>query len=159
MNIIDYDSKYDEDIKDLLVELQEYIVSIDKYKYNRITDSYREIEFEKTLKDIKEHQGRMLLAIDNDKAIGLVIGTINNEEEATFDFKAPKRGRITELIVSNKYRATGIGKQLMDEIENHLKNIGCKAILIEVFAYNENAKRFYYNRDYSDRVIDIMKEI
>ena len=31
MEIINYDSKYDEQIKDLLVELQEYVVSIDKY--------------------------------------------------------------------------------------------------------------------------------
>lgn len=28
MKIIDYDKKYNEDIKDLLVELQEYIVSM-----------------------------------------------------------------------------------------------------------------------------------
>ncbi len=33
MEIINYDSKYDEQIKDLLVELQEYVVSIDKYYY------------------------------------------------------------------------------------------------------------------------------
>ena len=30
MNIIEYDNKYIEDVKDLLVELEEYIVSIDK---------------------------------------------------------------------------------------------------------------------------------
>ena len=34
MEIIDYSSKYDNDIKDLLVELQEHIVKIDKEKYN-----------------------------------------------------------------------------------------------------------------------------
>lgn len=34
--IIEYDSKYDDDIKDLLVELQEHIAEIDKEKYNII---------------------------------------------------------------------------------------------------------------------------
>ena len=33
MEIIDYSSKYDNDIKDLLFELQEHIVKIDKEKY------------------------------------------------------------------------------------------------------------------------------
>ena len=42
MEIIDYSSKYDNDIKDLLVELQEHIVKIDKEKYNILTDDYRE---------------------------------------------------------------------------------------------------------------------
>ena len=33
MKIIEYNKKYDEDIKDLLVELEEYIVSIDEDQY------------------------------------------------------------------------------------------------------------------------------
>ena len=49
MKIIDYNSMYDEDIKNLLVELQEYIASIDKEKYNIITESYREEYFKKTM--------------------------------------------------------------------------------------------------------------
>ncbi len=40
--VIEYTSKYDEEIKDLLIELQEYIVSIDKEKYNIITSNFRE---------------------------------------------------------------------------------------------------------------------
>ncbi len=47
--IIKYDSKYDEEIKNLLVELQEYIVSIDREKYNIITPEYRDEYFKKTL--------------------------------------------------------------------------------------------------------------
>ena len=39
--IIEYDSMYDEDIKDLLVELQKHISDIDKEGYNILTDDYR----------------------------------------------------------------------------------------------------------------------
>lgn len=53
MEIIDYSSKYNEDIKDLLVELQEYIAEIDREKYNILTDEYREKYFEKTLNDVR----------------------------------------------------------------------------------------------------------
>ncbi len=159
MNIIDYNTKYDEDIKDLLVELQEYIVSIDKDGYNIINDEYREIEFKKTIKEINDFEGKMFLAVENDKAIGLIVGLINNEEQNTYEFRAPKRGRITELIVSSNCRAKGIGRQLMDEMETHFKLVGCKAILIEVFGYNEKAKSFYYRNNYSDRNLEVMKHI
>ena len=43
--VIDYDNIYDESIKELLVLLQEYIVSIDKEKYNALTDEYKEQYF------------------------------------------------------------------------------------------------------------------
>lgn len=48
MKIINYSSQYDNDIKDLLVELQEHIVKIDKEKYNILTNEYRDTYFEKT---------------------------------------------------------------------------------------------------------------
>ena len=46
--IVEYDESYNENIKDLLVELQNHIVNIDKEKYNIITDQYRDLYFNKT---------------------------------------------------------------------------------------------------------------
>ena len=47
MEIIEYEEKYNEEIKKLLVELQEYIASIDKEGYNIITKEYKEAYFKK----------------------------------------------------------------------------------------------------------------
>lgn len=159
MKIINYNSKYNDGIKDLLVELHKYIISIDKEKYHILTDEYREIEFNKTMDEIKGKDGKMYLAIEDNKVIGLIVGVINNEEGSNYEFKAPKRGRITELIVKQEYRSKGIGQQLIDKIEKHFKSVGCKAIIIEVFAYNENAKKFYYKNNYHDRCLDVIKKI
>ncbi len=41
MKIIEYEDKYLEDIKDLLVELEEYIVSIDKDNLDQLHPAYR----------------------------------------------------------------------------------------------------------------------
>ena len=38
--ILEYDSKYDEDIKDLLVQLQQYLTDIDKEGFNIVGDGY-----------------------------------------------------------------------------------------------------------------------
>lgn len=141
--VIDYDNIYDESIKELLVLLQEYIVSIDKEKYNALTDEYKEKYFLKVITEVKECEGKILLYKENNKIIGLVVGLINNEEEKTYDFNVPKRGRITELVVSKGARSKGIGTKLLKAMEEHLKSVGCEDILIGVFGYNSKAINFY----------------
>ncbi len=155
--IIEYDEKYKEEVKDLLVELQEYIVSIDKEKYNIITKEYRDNYFNKTMDEIYKYEGKMYLYKDNDKIIGFIVGLINNLEESTYDFKCPKRGRITELVVSKHYRKSGVGSILLHSMEDYLKSVGCKDILLGVFAYNENAIKFYEKNGYHIRMHDMTK--
>ena len=48
--IIEYDSKYDEEIKDLLIDLQNYLIDIDDWHTQILSDNYRENYF---LLDIK----------------------------------------------------------------------------------------------------------
>lgn len=159
LEIIDYSSKYEEDVKDLLVELQEHIVQLDREGYNILTDAYREKYFMKTMNEVSKYMGKIFLAKNDDKIIGLIVGLINNEDENTYDFKAPKRGRVTELIVSKNCRYNGVGKQLLAEMENYFKSIGCQGVLIDVFAYNSNAQNFYSKNGYFNRNIEMMKKI
>lgn len=157
--IIDYDSKYDEQIKRLLIELQEYIVSIDKEKYNILDEKYGDNYLKYTKEEIEKYEGKMYLLEENNTIIGLVVGLINNEETDDYDFKAPKRGRISELIVSKEYRSKGYGKKLLSSMENYLKSVGCIDILIGVFAYNESAIKFYDNNGYHTRMIEVTKNV
>ena len=156
--IIEYAEKYKEEVKDLLVELQEYIVSIDKEKYKIITKEYRDNYFNKTMDEIYKYEGKMYLYKDNDKIIGFIVGLINNLEESTYDFKCPKRGRITELVVSKHYRKSGVGSILLHSMEDYLKSVECKDILLGVFAYNENAIKFYEKNGYHIRMHDMTKK-
>ena len=159
MRIVEYEKKYKEDVKNLLVELQEYIASIDREGYNILTDEFRDSYFAKTMAEVGKYEGKIFLAIDSNKVKGLIIGLINNDDEETYDFKAPKRGRVTELVVNKDCRGKGIGKSLMQEIEDYFRSVGCKGILIDVFAYNENAYKLYKRLGYFDRSIEMMKKI
>lgn len=156
--IIDYIEQYEEQVKDLLVELQEYISTIDKEKYNILTDNYREEYFKKTINDVKKYNGKILLYEEQKKIVGLIVGVINNDEISTYDFKAPKRGRITELIVSKGFRKKGCGQKLLEAMENSLVSDGCEDILLGVFGYNENAIKFYEKNGYHTRMIDMSKK-
>ena len=155
--IIDYDSKYDEDIKDLLVELQLHLVKLDKQGYNIITDEYREEYFKTTMEKVNKFEGKIFLYVQQGKVIGFIAGIINNDTIKTYDFKAPKRGRIEELVVSEKQRSFGIGEKLLCAMEEYLFSVGCEDILLAAFAYNERAVKFYEKHGYCARMLTMTK--
>ena len=76
MEIIEYNEKYLEDVKDLLVELEEYILTIDKDELDQLHPEYREKMAIKDLEEVNKYNGKCYLAIEDNKAIGLIMGTI-----------------------------------------------------------------------------------
>lgn len=94
-----------------------------------------------------------------DKAIGLIMGTIPPFDEFDYlDYKCPKRGIITELIVTSKVRSKGVGQELINKLEEYFKLNGCEYVLVDVFAYNDNAIKFYNKKGFHSRmVVDIKK--
>lgn len=160
MKIVEYEDKYLEDVRDLLVELEEYLVSIDEDHLDQVGADYREKMALIDLEELKENEGKCFLAIENDKAIGLIMGlVVKYEEEDYLDYKCPRKGRITELIVTKKTRSKGVGKELIKTMEDYLKSIGCEYISIEVFAYNKHAIDFYTKGNYHARCIDMIKKV
>ena len=158
--VIEYESKYIEDVKDLLVELEKYILTIDKDKLDRLQHNYREKMAILDLEKVDNYNGKCFLAIENGKAVGLIMGTIPPYNEYDYlDYKCPKRGEVTELIISSKVRSKGIGSKLMDKMEEYFKSVGCEYIIINVFAYNENAIKFYEKQGYHTRMLVDIKKI
>ena len=160
MQIIEYQEKYLEDVKDLLVELEEYIVSIDEDDLDQVHPAYREKMTLHDLDEVKNNDGICYLAIDDNKVVGLIMGCIFPYDEHDYlDYKCPRRGEIIELIVTKKVRSKGVGKLLMDKIETYFKNKGCEYVLVDVFAYNDNAINFYKKDNYHTRMQCMIKKI
>lgn len=112
------------------------------------------------LKEVNENNGKCFLAIDTDKVIGLIMGTIPSYDEYDYlDYKCPKRGIITELIVTSKVRSKGIGKALIEKMEEYFKSNDCEYVLVDVFAYNENAINFYDKKGYHSRMYTDIKKL
>lgn len=76
MKIIEYNDKYLEDVKDLLVELEEYILSIDKDNLEQLHDDYRDKMAILDLEKVNNNDGKCYLAVENNKAIGLIMGML-----------------------------------------------------------------------------------
>ena len=160
MKIIEYEEKYLEDVRDLLTELEEYIVSIDKDELDQVHPEYHEKMPLVDLDEINNNDGICYLAIENNKAIGLIMGTIPTYDEYDYlDYKCPKKGKITELIVTSKIRSKGVGQTLMDKMEEYFKFNNCEYVLVDVFAYNENAINFYNKKGYHPRMYTDIKKL
>lgn len=160
IRIIEYENKYLEDVKDLLVELEEYIVSIDKDNLDRVHEEYREKMAVLDLEEVKKNDGKCYIAVEEEKVVGVIMGCIFKYNEYDYlDYKCPKCGEVTELVVSKKVRSHGIGQQLMDKMESYFKEKECEYIKIDVFAYNENAIKFYEKKGYHTRMLIDIKKI
>ena len=160
MKIKEYDSIYDVQIKDLLVDLQNYLIDIDDWHTQILSDNYREEYFKMNLELVKRLNGKIFLAIEDTKIIGLVLGAVNlNDEIDKLTNDCAKIGNVLELIVKNSSRGHGIGKLLLNEMENYFKSINCKRINIEVFGPNKSALDFYLKNNYIVRNYTVSKKI
>ena len=160
MKILEYEDKYLEDVKNLLVELEEYIISIDKDGLDQLHPEYREKMAILDLAEVKNNNGKCYIAIEDGKVIGLIMGIIIKFHEYDYlDYKCPKEGKITELIVSRNTRNTGVGNLLIRKMEYYFKSVECEYVLVDVFAYNENAIKFYDRNGYHARMHTNIKKI
>lgn len=91
------------------------------------SDAPKEIE-KKLLRDPE----LFLVAEINGKLIGTIIGGFDG-----------RRGFIYHVAVMADYRERGIGSQLMHEVENRLRAIGCIRCYLLVNNDNHEAKSFY----------------
>lgn len=160
MQIIEYNSKYDNQIKDLLVELQNYLVDIDDWHTQVMKADYRESYFKMDMDKVKTQSGKIYLAIENESVIGLIIGIVDIKDEVDkLTNDCAKTGSIIELIVNQNLRGNGVGKLLLEKMEQYFKNISCERINIEVFGPNKSALNFYTKNDYIIRDIIVSKKI
>lgn len=152
--------KHFEGVKNLLVELQEYIVEIDNFHLNILSKDYREKYFEFMFKDCSCNQGVVYVAVENNEVVGMIAGFVQKyNERDSLDYACPRKGIVTELIVSKTARLGGVGTQLLNEMERYFKSVDCKYSQIDVFSPNETAKKFYYKKGYQDRMITLLKKI
>ena len=158
--IVEYDTKYDEQIKDLLVDLQNYLIDIDNWHTQIMLPEYREKCFKMDMDKVKNQGGKIYLEVENDKVNGLIIGVVEEKDDIDkLTNDCAKTGSVIELIVKNNIRGNGIGKALLEKLEEYFKSIDCKRINIEVFGPNKKGLNFYEKNDYVIRDYIVSKKL
>lgn len=160
MKIIEYEEKYLEDVKDLLIELEEYILTIDEDHLDQLHPDYRDKMAVLDLEEVNENNGKCFIAVEDYKAIGVIMGIVIKHDEYDYlDFKCPKSGEITELIVTKKIRSTGVGQLLIDKLIDYFKSIDCEYVYVDCFSYNQIGKKFYTKNNFHSRMEVMIKNI
>lgn len=158
MKIEEYKDEYIEGVRDLLVQLEEYLVSVDRDSLDTVGPEYREKMVLYDIAEVRENRGAAFVALSSGNVIGFISGVIRCYSEADhLDYKCPKAGVIKELVVDSAFRGRGTGKALIEKMEQYFREIGCEAISVDVFAYNEKAHRFYEKAGYHPRMITMIK--
>lgn len=158
--IIEYDSIYDEQIKDLLVELQNYLIDIDDWHTQILLPQYREEMFKIDKNKVDKQNGKIYLYVEQNVVKGLIIGIVEEKDEIDkLTNDCAKTGSILELVVKSSIRGQGIGNILLEKMEEYFKSINCKRINIEVFGPNEKGLNFYEKNNYIVRDMIVSKKI
>ena len=158
--IIEYDSIYDEQIKDLLVELQNYLIDIDDWHTQILLPQYREEMFKIDKNKVDKQNGKIYLYVEKNVVKGLIIGIVEEKDEIDkLTNDCAKTGSILELVVKSSIRGQGIGNILLEKMEEYFKSINCKRINIEVFGPNKKGLNFYEKNNYIVRDMIVSKKI
>ncbi len=158
--IIEYDSIYDEQIKDLLVELQNYLIDIDDWHTQILLPQYKEGMFKIDKNKVDKQNGKIYLYVEKNVVEGLIIGIVEEKDEIDkLTNDCAKTGSILELVVKSSIRGQGIGKILLEKMEEYFKSINCKRINIEVFGPNKKGLNFYEKNNYIVRDMIVSKKI
>ncbi|MGH8688240.1 MAG: GNAT family acetyltransferase [Burkholderiales bacterium] len=89
--------------------------------------------------------------------VGLIEGGVVATAMAGFD---GHRGWVNYLAVAERYRHRGLGRALMDRVENLLKDMGCPKLNLQVRSTNAAVLEFYERIGYvQDQRISLGKRL
>lgn len=111
-------------------------------------------------KKIRNQEERILVAIDeNDFVLGYTMSKVS-EVKSDGILLPYKKMYIDDVCVDEHYRKHGIGRALMEATKQEAVREGCHIADLNVWAFNENAVRFYEScgmkqqRIYMEYVLD-----
>jgi ribosomal protein S18 acetylase RimI-like enzyme len=111
------------------------------------TDPLTKEEFKLAL----ENENSFFLVAEEIKIIGFINAFINEKEGIRTKHK--KTMHIEQLGVKKTEQQRGIGSKLIEEIKNIAKENNCDNIILDVWSFNSNAKKFYKNKGFKEQRI------
>ena len=90
--------------------------------------------------------------VDGDQTVGMIW------MRAQLD-RAVKSGFIFDVMVAEKFRGKGYGRQVMTLIEEKARELGIQSIGLHVFAYNKVAKNLYESMGYEVSSLNMIKQL
>lgn len=161
MNIEPYQSEDQAAVQEMLAQLQDYISQMDFMQQIRpYNDFDAAAYFEERMASVNEKQGKALVAKQDGKVVGCILGWIRPASPfAELENYPNTTGYVSDLFVDEAYRSQGVGHLLMQAMEAHFKEEGCDNVRVTVFAPNQKAYPFYEREGYEPYSTSMTKKL
>lgn len=141
-------------------QLGNYVKDIDPLHRIQNRDGFFELSVKETFDNLAKYKGKIYLAEEDEKVVGMVCGVIwEQSEKNKLEIGEHMLGEVLDLYILDEYRGQGIGSTLLQKIEEYFKENGCDSMWIGVFADNPGARRTYEKFGFREREIGMLKEI
>ncbi len=107
------------------------------------------------LKQEEKERWRTFVAEDNGNLIGFATGKIGQFHQ----YKLSKYGEVVNFYIKKEYRHQGIGKQLIEALENWFKEKGCQVARIETWTFNKETIEIYKKLGFKEISLMFIKEL
>jgi diamine N-acetyltransferase len=109
-------------------------------------DHYSSFTFEKRIESIvqkDDHDLKITIVVDGPRYLGYCISSIEN-----------RKGEIDSIYLEDDLRGRGIGRKLIEEHINWLKEKGCSKIRLAVsYGHEDTVRDFYHRMGFFERLI------
>ncbi|MBD3363337.1 GNAT family N-acetyltransferase [Candidatus Dojkabacteria bacterium] len=149
-----------EALKEILLKNQDFHINMDFTGLRERKNGYGEVIIKKQLERHISGKGKIYIVEYKNEVIGCgscYVKTYNDQE--LLELRIEKIGKISKFFIKKIYRNQGIGSELMDKMEDWLKQKGCKFILLSVFGPNKRAFNMYKKYRYKVFFREMIKAI
>jgi ribosomal protein S18 acetylase RimI-like enzyme len=155
IRIIEAEEKHIPDITRLWVEFLQFHVDIDPIwtPSEGAEDGQRE---EQTKPMMASDKGFVLVALDGDEVIGYAISEIKSPLRGS---TRPEYGYIHHVAITERYRRSGVGEKMFNEILAWFKSKGMDRIELDITSKNYVSSSFWSKLGFEEYVRTLYLEI
>lgn len=132
-------------------ETRKYNIALDPLRIRKYDKEASDQRVQVTLERFDRNETGIYFIQSNNKIIGLVVLYFENPEAGYV--------RIEKLFIDKKYRGRGYGKDVLDLVENLVKEKEMKYLGLNVFLPNKVAYSLYKKQGFKERFTDMIKEL
>lgn len=148
-----------DDAKDLqkcFTELQRFENAIERNRTDgRIVG---ETYIRQMLEICQEKNGRIFIAEQDGKVVGYAFARIERHPERIFT-TLTEYVYVQDLVLLPDARGKGMGRKLLQEVEQYALDSGMRTILLTVLSKNPSAKKFYRKSGFTELDIVMRKKL
>lgn len=144
-----------------LEDVQDYFITQDEVGWMRRSPDFGKKYADYLLKDMKKLSGRILLALDGKRVVGLILGSVERPKgfDRIYTRLDEKLGWIYLLYVDPKYRGMRISSELFDRLELYFKEKKCTVVRLEAQGNMPMLVEMYAKRGYRPWLMNMAKRI